>query len=454
MRAGGEPAPGGWLAAVWRSSTQRVMSITSLGMLVALGLDVLLATRFGAGDRTDAFVVALSLPLLIDTVTREGAKFGLVALFREHRRDNDEGEHFRFVSSLVNGGFLVGVVAALVVVGGAPAVVAGLGPGLTAAARDEAARLLRIASPLLPFALGATVMGAFLNSERHFALVAVRNALAPATAVVALGACWRRDDVVLWVAAAYTLGFAVFFVLLARGARAAGLRYAVSFRLADMGRLGRTVLFPSGGVVVRQLSRMAERAIASLVMPGGLSAYYFAFRVLSGLQTVIGTSAATTSLPVLTDAVLTGRRRQAIRRLRRGLLSTALLAGTATLFLVVFHEDVIRWIYGRGNFREESIERTSEVLLWRSLGLVFSCAVPVLASGLYAQRRFSWVFRHMTIAAVFNVVLAWFLGRVWGLAGIAGASALAAVLSASVQLYLLHCSGLSPLERDARPRAS
>lgn len=451
MSRGREAGPRGWLAAAWRSSTQRVMSITSLGLLVALALDVLLATRFGAGDRTDAFVVALSLPLLIDTVTREGSKFGLVALFREHRSENDESEYQRFVSSLVNSAFGIGLLLALAVVAAASPIVTALGPGLTAAAHAEATGLLRVASPLLPFALAATVLGAFLNSERRFALVAARSALAPVVASATLAVAWRRDDAILWVTAAYTVGFAAFFVLLARGAARAGLGYVASFRPADLSRLGRTVLFPSGGVVVRQLSRIAERAIASLVMPGGLSAYYFAFRVLSGLQTVIGTSAATTSLPVLTDAVLFGRREEAVRKLRAGLVRTALLAGVSTVLVLLLHEQLIRLIYGRGAFEEGSIDRTSEVLLWRSLGLVFSCSVPVLASGLYAQRRFAWVFRHMTIAAVFNVVLAWFFGRQWGLAGIAGASALAAVFSASVQLWLLQRSGLSPLRRAARP---
>lgn len=49
------------LERVWKSATQRVMSLKFGGMLLGLLMDVLIAARFGTSGTADALIVALTL---------------------------------------------------------------------------------------------------------------------------------------------------------------------------------------------------------------------------------------------------------------------------------------------------------------------------------------------------------------------------------------------------------
>ena len=69
------------LSRLWRSSTQRVISLGGVGMALALFADVLIVRRLGFSATTDALVIALTLPRLIGTIGRDATKFSLMTVF-------------------------------------------------------------------------------------------------------------------------------------------------------------------------------------------------------------------------------------------------------------------------------------------------------------------------------------------------------------------------------------
>jgi murein biosynthesis integral membrane protein MurJ len=410
------------------------MSLTFLGMLLGLLVDVLIAARFGAGRSADALIIALSIPLFVDTVTRESAKSSLVPLFVE-RYETDEAAYWHFVSALLNGAVALGFGAMLLLLAGAPWIVAGVGPGLSAASQAEATRLLRLCAPMVGAAPVITLLSVALNSQERFSAVALRNAAAPAVVALAFAASWDRPDTLLWVAGGYSVGFVIF---------AAGLFawcfYTGAYVLRAWPSRGDTqavwdvVKWPSLGVGTRQVSRLAERAIASLVTAGGVSAYYFAFRIFSAVQTLVGLSVATTSLPELSKLNVRNDLRTMTRALRRRSGIAMGIGGLAALVPLLFSGSVVAFLYGRAAFGGESVEMTSQILFWLSLGIPVHCAMPVLSAGLYARKAYRSVALNMVAVAILNTALAALFAIWMGLVGIA----LAVVLASVFALVLLN----------------
>jgi putative peptidoglycan lipid II flippase len=110
--------------------------------------------------------------------------------------------------------------------------------------------------------------------------------------------------------------------------------------------------------------------------------------------------------------------------------------------MVVFHYRIISFVYGRGNFGEESIHATSQILFWLGSGLLLWCLGPVLQSGLYAQRAYHLIFRNTILVIIVNVGLAVVLSQLWGLIGIAVATTLSAGFSLVNMVSLLKTSGV------------
>lgn len=299
--------------------------------------------------------------------------------------------------------------------------------------------MLRAAAPMLALAPGITLHGVFLDSEEHFSVVALRNAVVPGTVVLALWLTWSKHDTALWVSAGYSTGFALFFFFLRWRARAIGHRHDVKAwpDRTDLHALRSALAWPSAGFVIRQGARMVERALASLVAVGGVAAYYYALRLVSGFQTLVGASVAVTGLPNLSRLGLKRERTQYSSLVGKRLSWVMALSVPVILALVFWHEHVVQLIYGRGSFDAESVQAAGSVLLWLSLGLLFTTMAPVLNASLYARREYRLVFMNMLLASTVHIVGAWILSRYFDLIGIAIASSVAAAV-ATTNLVRIH----------------
>jgi putative peptidoglycan lipid II flippase len=196
------------------------------------------------------------------------------------------------------------------------------------------------------------------------------------------------------------------------------------------------VAYPAIGFGVRQGSRVVERALASTVMPGGVAAYYFAFRLVSAIQTIVGTSVATTSLPRMARHSLAGARGAFLSHMKLQIGRTILISAPLALAAAILARPTVGLLYGRGQFGAGSVELTSQILRIFAFGIVFSCLVPILNSGLYARRKYAWVLGNMLFISGANVLGTWSLSTVWGLAGIALATDLVSGLSVATLTLL------------------
>ena len=90
----------------------------------------------------------------------------------------------------------------------------------------------------------------------------------------------------------------------------------------------------------------------------------------------------------------------------------------------------ISWIlYGRGTIDQTSIELIGQLLFWLSTGMIFSCLIPVLNAGLYAQKAYRAVFANMVTMAVLNFLLAYGLIETWWLLSMALSVSITALLA-------------------------
>ena len=417
---------------VWHSPSLRVMFLTFVGMLLALVVDVLLAARLGTSQTTDALVIAFSLPRLIDTVSRDGIKFSFIPLFIERRNTLDENSFDRFVSGIINVSLVFGIVVTILFEVLASGIVTALAPGFSSAGIAEATLLFRACVPLVIFAPANAVLSVLLNSQKRFYGVALRNAVAPGFMLAGFGLAWGRSNIAFWVAIAYAIGFGVFFLTLFTDAARSGYKH--SWRTwssrDELSRLWEAGFLPTLGFILGQLGRLITRQVlVSFAAVGAISTFYFAVRLVSAAQSIIGVSIATTSLPNMTEHELTGQKSRLALAMQKNVVKVLLVSLPAVIFIVFFNKTAIDLLYGHGSFNEASIELTSQIFTWLGLSLIFISIVPVINAGLYALRAYRAVFYIMFGMALVSVFLAWLFLQWLGLIGIAISTPLAALLN-------------------------
>lgn len=423
-----------------------VMVITFAGMGLSLLVRVLLIPkRFGFSETADALTTALTVVLLVDTIVREGAKFSLVPIFVTREKEMIPTEYQRFTNSLLIFLLTVGFGVFLFIELFAPWIVGGLLWKSTVDVQ-KTTTLLRLCAPLLIFGCGSTVLGAFLNSQQHFKTVALRNALPTGVAGFMFLLLWNAQNLENWVAMAYAGGFLAYFGWLCIGAYRTGHRYTFTGISADTLRsLKSTVTLPTLGFAIRQVTNrlLVEVSLVSQLGSGVITLYKSAFQIFSALQTLIGISIATTGLPDMAAHDVVKDKKELGRTLNRNARTAIIIGFPVSLILLIFHGKISWLLYGRGTIDQASIQLIGQLLFWLGIGMIFSCLIPVLNAGLYAQKAYRLVFSNMVTMAVLNFLLAYGLIRTLELRGIAIAVSITALLAVANLTYLLRKTRVS-----------
>ena len=437
---------GKFLEKVTHASTRWVMLITAAGMGLSLIFHVLIPRYLGGSETADALIAALKVVLLVDIIFREGAKFSLVPLFMKEETLKNSTNFQRFTNGTLNFSITVGVVILLLIEVLATALANGLLSSRSVAARTEMSTLLRLCAPLVVFGCASTVLGAFLNSQKHFKTVAFRNLLPPGIATAVFILLSDTENLVYYVAVAYACGFMVYFVWLYIGVHRTGHRYQLTWISLDTLRsLRDAITLPTLGFAIRQtIARLlVDVFLVGKLAEGAITLYNSAFRIFSAIQTLIGISIATTGLPdMAADKVAVDKVR--LRRMLLRNIRTVLYIAIPVTVLLLFGSTVIaQLLFSGGKFDESAIKQIAQLLFWLGTGTVFSCLIPVLNAGLYAQKAYKFIFRNMVTMAVLNFAIAYGLVTVFGLQGVALTVSGTAVLAVGNLIYLLRKTGVA-----------
>lgn len=418
---------------LWHSSTQRVMSLGGMGMALALLADVMIVRRFGGFTATtDAIVIALTLPRLIGTIGRDATKFSLMTVFIEVRKDKGDAVFADFGARVLNLFFGIGLALTTIGLLFAGPLTTIIGWGLNTEDQVLAAGLLRLSAGIAVFALSSAVFEVMLNSHKHFTVTALRNAVTPCVVIAVTLATWRNEHAPYWIAGSFTCGYMLYCVML-------WINAAVRMNFSpDPGRLPNretfrklrgTIGYPLTGFGVRQMARVAERTIASLGPTGSVAAYYYAYRLLSAVQNIVGVSVALTGQPKLTEHDLAGQSARFHAALRRRVAMILCISVPIAAGMMLLSPWIIGLLYGRADMAPEQLDASASVLSVLGLAAIFYCLTPVLNSALYARKRYGMVLYNMCLAASINVVLAFVLFKLLGLTGVAWAATLSALFA-------------------------
>lgn len=415
-----------------RSPTTAVMGLTFMGLAIAWGSDILLAAILGTSETTDALIVAITLPRLVDTIAREGTRQSLVPLFLERQNSLEKTTYYRFINGVVNLALVIGIILTVILEIFAPGILNLIAPGLSASGKAEATFFFRLAAPMILFAPTIAILSVMLNSQKRFGIVALRNALAPTFIVIAIViARYWQQNIAPWTALAYTISSGIFLTMVFWDARQMGYRHKWKVRVSrqDLTQIAIAGYWPTFGFTVRQVAMIVKTLLfPSLAAVGGIATFYFAQRVAAAVQTLVGVSIATTSLPTLTEHEIAGNTSQVALVLRKSLVRSLAITIPIAIAILLFHQNAIAIVYGRGSFETASIAQTSQVFLWLGLSTILSSLIPIFEAVLYAKKAYKKIVMMMIGMAAIEVLLSWLFWQWYGLIGIAISVLVAAII--------------------------
>ncbi|MFF2504075.1 murein biosynthesis integral membrane protein MurJ [Streptomyces sp. NPDC058067] len=428
--------------------------LSAAGSVLGLARDQSLAHLFGAGAETDAFLVAWTVPEFASTLLIEdGLAFVLVPAFsaaiaRRARSGGRDPVRALVSSSLPRFG-LAFLVAAVLIIAGAPALVHVLAPGLPdPRLAADCTRLT--ATCVLTFGLTGYCSAALRAHGCYVppAVIYVAYNTGIIATMLAGGTRWGVRSAAMGVAVGGCLMVAVqlpaFHRRLSGGAdtvRAPGKapdEAALNGRAVHLGLIAAVLTF----ALCRQSQVFIERFLASPLAAGSISHLNYAQKVAQ-LPMVLSLMLCTVTFPVVAQAVARGDLAAARARVERdlGLAACVVLAGAAAVFACA--PQIVHVLFQRGAFTAADTAATASVMRVYALGLLGHSMVGALVRSYFSAGRPTWypVGAMAVGTAATAGAGAWAVGP-WGVRGIAGANAFGITLTAVLLLAAMNRRGV------------
>ncbi|WP_460449878.1 murein biosynthesis integral membrane protein MurJ [Alsobacter sp. SYSU BS001988] len=430
-----------------------IAAATILSRLLGFARDVLIAASLGAGPAADALLVALRIPNLVRRVLGEGAVNGaFVPLHgRLAARDGPDAAR-RFAGEALAGLALL----LLAVVGLAEAAASLLVLGLASGFADDPDRLAlataysRWTTPLIAASSLSALASAILAAQGRLRIAALAPVLVNAVLVLVLLGLARSpappESVGLTVAMAVSA--AGLAQLLATGAALFGGQSRPAWvRPRLSGELRRFLALAGPGVVTAasaQLSILAALQLASRE-PSSFAQLHYADRLF---QLPLGFVAAGAGIVLLNEIVrLTraGDHRAVGPLLDRALLAALSLAIPGAAGLAVLAGPITSILFERGAFSPADAAATAGALAALSVGLPAAAAARVFAQAFLAREAVRPPMIAAAAALAVTILAGLALQPAAGVAGVAGAVSLGALVDAlALAAFLARLQGWTP----------
>ena len=392
-------------AAGLRSAFAQMFAGGVLGKALGFVREIALAASFGTGPAAAAFRAAQTATTIpTHYFSADTLNGGFIPLCTRYLREDPQRARTLFwsVLLLMSG---IGLAIASLLFAGASLWTALLVPGLNDADRALTAGMLRAMAVGVPFYVIASLTSYVEMASGRYFIGAVRAAVQNVGLIAGIGAAAHTGNP-LWLGR----GFAIYAVLFA----AVGLSSVVRCGLAGLPARwdwveARSVLREFTGIVrplmllpLVQLGALAvERVVASFHGAGAIASLDYA-------RTIAETGLALLAVPLgmagLSELSRTGP--DALRaRLERLLPAVLLVTVPISIFLALNAGAIVRVLFARGRFGEDSVALTSLILLGFAVGFWAQVGGHVLARAMVAGSRNREVARVAAIASCVHIAV-------------------------------------------------
>jgi putative peptidoglycan lipid II flippase len=416
-----------------------VTGLTAVSAMLGFLRDVVIAGVFGAGAELDAYFVAQGLMnLVLGLVASAMAKATVPVLAAQNATDGKPDRAGRTLSVALSVTLLVLGLGSLVMGLATSSVVAVLAPGFEGPQAALASSLTRIVLVATVLIAGTNLLAAAAEAHGRFFWAGVQgvpfNLIMIGSAVI-LGPRYG----VTALAVGFVVGSAARLACQLVPLRALRLRLRPSLDVKDPGFRAIARLVPPLllGSALGNVNTLVDRAVASTIADGTISALAYAWRLIGIGETLLVASLLTALYPALGAAAGVQNRNEMQRLVGRGLATVATVLFPVCAVLLVCAGPMVALVFEHGSFGPSDTRRTATAVLWYAPALLALGWREVVVHASYALGDSRRPVLVALVAMAVNVAGDLTLGPIFGISGLAASTSLSLVFAAVANTWLL-----------------
>lgn len=420
--------------------------------ILGLYRERMIAGTFGAGRMTDAFFASFTLPDIIFGFLILGAlSSAFIPVFVEKLSEGNKDDAQEIANSFMNFILIAAIIFGVVVFVTAPKLVPFMFPGFFKKGITDNFNMytltvnltrIMILSPIF-FSISG-VFGGILNSYKRF----VAYSLAPLiyNLSIILSIIFLRgyfNPPIYAVTVGVIVGAMLHALIQLPSVLSTGYRWkpTIDMKRGQVARIIKLMIPRAFAIGASLINLVVDKFIASSFV-GGITVLNFANDVQTAPTVIFGISIATAIFPVLSESYAKKDMSEFMKNFSWSARRILFFMIPATVGIIVLRAQIIRLIYGIGNFSWDNTYWTTKALLFFAIGLVAQALVPLLVRAFYSIQDTKTPLYISLVTMVVNAVLSFTLPFVpslqLGVSGIALAFSIAGIVNAVLLFIWLH----------------
>ncbi len=410
----------------------------SFGIVMGVLLDVMVVALFGMSWHTDAYFIAVTIPLVIITLMMLQATRVVQPLFINKRQTQGEPEGWNYLNRIMTGGTAIVVAFSAVGVLLSPLLMRLQAAG---SPNDEvllATRLSMYLFLILPLSFPVVVMQAALQSLGIFALTGGMKFFESCFKILLLLSLGRKlgvEALVLGTLAGTLFEILVFYLVL----RHRGFRFhsVWRFKHPDIIQAYGLMIFPLAGQACAVGVESLTNTLGSMLGPGNVTALRLATRIIESFAGLLAGSIVTAAIPMVAASVANRDPKATRKHLQHGLYLLLLVTIPFSVWLGMMNRPLVALLYERANFSAADTTLVANILLLMIPYVFFGRFRSLLELPFFAEQDTRTPLLAAMVSAVLFVATSFFLVHAAGVYGVPLGRSFAYVVGAWFLLYLL-----------------
>lgn len=404
-----------------------------LSSILGLVRQRLLVAQFGKGPVLDAYTAAFRLPELLFALLVTGAfAVAFIPVFTEHLHKDKRDEAWRIASSLLTLLVIATIIAGILIGLLADPLTTLVTPGFDTERHNLTVDLTRIMLITPVFFAISSVLGGIQQSFNRFTIFALSGVLYNLGIIGGIVLLTGRFGI-YGVAYGVILGVIIQAAVQWGGLYGLGFKFKPEFGLKLKGTRQTLKLMAPRSIDqgIDQINYLFETVIGSTLAQGSIVAFTLANNLKNVPLVLISSSITTAVFPRLAARAAKGAREELISGYVKTARMILFLAIPSAVFAVVARGYIVRLLYGFGD------ADTANTLGWFAGTIIFA-GLFQLVSRMYFAMQDTRTPLYVSLGSIpLNIALSFALSKAYGVAGLAMAASIVALLETWILMALL-----------------
>lgn len=417
-----------------KNTVSGLIFITIFSQALAFVRESIFAYYYGTSLASDAYVMATQIPVTLFAIVSSALNIVILPIYSEKKVQTGDKEAKIFLKSAIIFFSALCIIAVIFAELFVSSVVKLFAPHFTGEVLDITIQYTQIMFPSIVFTMLINIITVCYSAENNFsypALIALSQNLSIIIAMV-LGAKQLGVKAVVFG----TVGgiFINMCLLVIPHLEIFVMPMAIRNMWVDLKKVLTRVIPVTIGVGIAEINRIIDRAIASGLDTGSITALNYANRLSVVFSALILSAVTTIAFKRFSELYVLKKVKRRAELLVNYMTLLIMVLIPITIGAIILKKELISVAFGRGAFDLSSVLQTSEIFFYSALGIVFIAVREIMSKYFYSSGDTRTPVINAAIGVLVNIVLNILLSKCMGASGLA----LATTISNTVVCVLLY----------------